>query len=645
MNGWIRIGVKAETKQFDAQINELRRKAETLEKTLESDMQIPVELRMDEESRIKLRSDLQKTKNQIISLQQQADKGVNLRSKETKKGFEDMFKSAKRFALGLISVRGVYTILSKASQAYMATDEKTTQQMEANWVGLGTVLAPAIDLIMQLFRKAVTSILYFMSVLTGVNYIEKANTAILKKQTEATKELTKANDKMNASFDEMNVLQDPSKNTGNTGIDSSALFDISEIGESARQTIERLGKSLQPVYKVIKDIIKWCVDNPDVVLTMIGGVALLTMLGKVIGYAGAGTAVGVGLAGVYGLLLAIIALGVITISIKTIVDSEKDLQDTLKVLNDISDSTVKNNQNMNQLYRDFIKNNDNSAESVQALTDQLLNQIDTISENNQNIETAIDELGWYEKMWWNATGATEENGQVMFDNTKKVFDNIASLVMAEKQGKLTKEQTERLTEQLTKLTTETDIATLSTEDLASRYDLTIGEAQLMKDMIKDVSEAHKIYAEETYGATEETKKLETAIKNMPNKKNIEIDVETEKATKKTKSWWKDIINNVISLPINSISDALGLKFKIPYLATGGIINNPGAGVPLGLARGGEAGAEGVIPLTDTQAMETLGATIGKYITINANITNTMNGRVISREIKRISANDDFASNS
>ena len=644
MDGWIRIGTKVETKEFDAQIKELERKAQTLEKTLETDMKIPVELRMDEESRIKLRSDLQKTKNQIISLQEQANKGVNVRSKETKKGFEDMFKSAKRFALGLISIRGVYTILSRASQAYMSTDEATTKQMEANWVGLGTILAPAIDLIMQLFRKAVTSILYFMSVLTGVNYIEKANTAILKKQTQATNDLTKANNKLNASFDEMNVLQEPSKNTGNTGVDTGALFDISEIGESARQTIERIGKALQPVYKVIKDIIKWCVDNPDVILTMIGGVALLAMLGKVIGYAGAGTAAGAGLAGVYGLLLAIIAASVITISIKTVVDSYQDLENTLKVLNDINESVVDSNKNINQLYRDFIKNNENSVEAVQALSDQLLNEIDTLSEHNQNVETAIDELGVIEKMWWNATGATEENGRVMFNNTKQVFNNIASLVMAEKQGKLTKDQTERLTEQLTKLTTETDIATLSTEDLASRYDLTIGEAQLMKDMIKDVSEAHKIYAEETYGATEETKKLEIAIKNMPNKKNIEIEVETDKATKKTKSWWKEIINNVISLPINSISDALGLKFKIPKLATGGIVNNPGSGVFMGSYVAGERGREGIIPLTDSQAMQQLGQEIGRWISINATVPVYVGNRQIAREIRKIDAEDNFATN-
>ena len=46
--------------------------------------------------------------------------------------------------------------------------------------------------------------------------------------------------------------------------------------------------------------------------------------------------------------------------------------------------------------------------------------------------------------------------------------------------------------------------------------------------------------------------------------------------------------------------------RIPLLAAGGIVNNPGRGVPIGRAIAGEAGAEGVIPLTDSQALETLG---------------------------------------
>lgn len=71
---------------------------------------------------------------------------------------------------------------------------------------------------------------------------------------------------------------------------------------------------------------------------------------------------------------------------------------------------------------------------------------------------------------------------------------------------------------------------------------------------------------------------------------------------------------------------------------------PGRGLPYNGAYIGERGAEAVVPLTDRQQMELLGATIGKYITINANIVNSMNGRVISRELKQIQSEQDFAYN-
>lgn len=107
--------------------------------------------------------------------------------------------------------------------------------------------------------------------------------------------------------------------------------------------------------------------------------------------------------------------------------------------------------------------------------------------------------------------------------------------------------------------------------------------------------------------------------------------------------------------ITEIGKATGKKWTIkdvkiptiPKLAKGTILNYPGNGVPVagGNAIAGEAGREAYLPLSDTQLLEELGSTIGKYITINANITNTMNGRIISRELQKINANSDFATNS
>ena len=71
---------------------------------------------------------------------------------------------------------------------------------------------------------------------------------------------------------------------------------------------------------------------------------------------------------------------------------------------------------------------------------------------------------------------------------------------------------------------------------------------------------------------------------------------------------------------------------------------PNKGTMVGGAIAGESGREGVLPLTDTNAMQILGQEIGKWITINANITNTMNGRVISRRLQQIQSDRDFAYN-
>ena len=117
------------------------------------------------------------------------------------------------------------------------------------------------------------------------------------------------------------------------------------------------------------------------------------------------------------------------------------------------------------------------------------------------------------------------------------------------------------------------------------------------------------------------------------------------------------IENILNSPIRAINGLISVinkvpgidlgklpTFSLPRLAVGGIVNMPSRGVPIGGAIAGESGAEGVIPLTNSQAMETLGQAIGKYVTINANITTNMNGRVISRELQKVNSSSDFAFN-
>lgn len=100
-----------------------------------------------------------------------------------------------------------------------------------------------------------------------------------------------------------------------------------------------------------------------------------------------------------------------------------------------------------------------------------------------------------------------------------------------------------------------------------------------------------------------------------------------------------VINKVPGINLGKLS-----TFSLPRLAKGGIVNMPGQGVSLGSAIAGERGREAVLPLTDSQQMEWLGREIGKNIAINATIVNSMNGRVISRELQKIQNEESFGFN-
>jgi DNA repair exonuclease SbcCD ATPase subunit len=635
-DGMIRIATKIETKDFDAQIKYLEQKANEIEKVLESDLKVPVELRLDEQSRLKLKSDLQTTKNQIISLQEQANKGVEIKQKGTN-DFEKMTKSAKRFALSLISIRGAYTLLSRASSAYMQTDENATKQMESNWIGLGTILAPAIELIVGLFKKAVTSILYFMSVLTGANYIEKANTAILKKQTEATKELTKANNKLNASFDEMNVLQEPSSSSADSGVDTTPLFDISDIGENARKTIEKIGTALQPVYEKIKDIIKWALDNPEAILGILGGATLLSMLGKIIGVAGAGTAVGTGLAGVLGALLAIASIGIITVTIKTVYKSVEEAKKATKNANDAVKNYKKSSEELTKAIEDLTRSQEISNEQIKIANERFKNCTDSSLDLAESYKDQLNKLNPLEALVYSITGDYKSLADATKTYIDDAYDQIKAWEKLYDQGLLNEEQTEDYKNALSRFKDMVGKSAENIDKLSNNFNMNEQDAKNLMKQYQDITEQLEEVSSSTKNSKDKITDLSKEIKNLPDSKTIKIDADTSKA--------KSGLGGLLSTIASKVSSIFGINFSFPKLATGGIINNPGRGVPLGGAIGGEVSKEGVVPLTDSQAMEELGRTIGKYITINANIVNTMNGRTISRELQRISNNDDFASNS
>lgn len=124
----------------------------------------------------------------------------------------------------------------------------------------------------------------------------------------------------------------------------------------------------------------------------------------------------------------------------------------------------------------------------------------------------------------------------------------------------------------------------------------------------------------------------------------------------------DGINDVVAIPFRGINTALNALRnldlwgwrpfewlglidvpRIPRLAKGGIVNNPGPGVMMGNYVAGERGAEAVIPLDD-ETLDRLGNAFAKHTVINATLINQMNGRTISRELHKMAADSDFLYN-
>ena len=122
---------------------------------------------------------------------------------------------------------------------------------------------------------------------------------------------------------------------------------------------------------------------------------------------------------------------------------------------------------------------------------------------------------------------------------------------------------------------------------------------------------------------------------------------------------KDAINKVLDKIENSINSVFttatnmfkkfGIsvpipKVKFPRLAKGGIINQPGRGINYGMANIGERGREGVIPLDNQSALNTIADAIANKITINLTSVTELDGRVIARNVTQVMNDMNFASN-
>lgn len=548
MDGYVQIGTKLDTKDFDAEINYIESQLDEIEHKLKrADMGFEVgdtqKLEAQYSRLVKQLDRLQKkqadlNKTDLTEVQKNIDKVGNSVSKTISK--------VGKWALAVFGVRSAYMFVRQSASTLAQYNEQIASDLEYMQFALASMLQPVIEGLIQLVFRLLTYINYIAQAWFGVNLFANASAKAMEKSSKSAEKMKKSL----AGFDEMNVMSDASGGGGAGGGAGLPSIDLSQLqGE-------------------VPGWIQWIADNKDIVIA------------GLLGIAGGLTAINFGLKSIQAFGIGVALAGIIF-----------TIQSLIKFL---QDPTFENFTNIIIGIGIAITGVGIIISSIPLIVIGVITLIvATIVKNYDYIIGLFNKLiNWFENDFIGALHYLfGPVGDILAQPFIFAINSIKGLF-------------EGLFGGIKKIIT--GIIQIFKGDFKNGISNVFGG---LKDILLAPFNS-----------------LISGINSLIRGVNkIKFDVP---------DW---------------VPGMGGKKFgfnipQIPKLAVGGIVNMPSRGVPIGGAIAGESGAEGVIPLTDSQAMETLGATIGKYITINANITNTMNGRVISRELQKINNNSDFARN-
>ena len=168
-------------------------------------------------------------------------------------------KSLSRMALAVFGIRGAYSLVRRAVNACLQSNEELNKKMTAIWSTLGTIMEPVVTAMMDAIYKILAYINYFVRAITGIDFVANANAKAIAKQASATDKLTKSTREANkalAGFDEMNVLQDKSAQVA--GVDAAATLDLPELTEEEKATLDGIVEVFNNVRTAIEEVITKC---------------------------------------------------------------------------------------------------------------------------------------------------------------------------------------------------------------------------------------------------------------------------------------------------------------------------------------------------------------------------------------------------
>ena len=175
-----------------------------------------------------------------------------------------------KYASALLSLRGIYSVLSNSAQSWLSSQNAGAQQLSANIeymkYAMGSAFAPVIEYVINLvyqLMKAIQSVVYAFS---GVNIFAKATASSMGKTAKSAKQ---TNQSLAEVHNEINNVSEKDNNNGGGSVSPS--MDLSKLDAQMNPFAQKLHDFFKPLIDSWNTYGAGLIEQVKVTASQIGG--------------------------------------------------------------------------------------------------------------------------------------------------------------------------------------------------------------------------------------------------------------------------------------------------------------------------------------------------------------------------------------